>query len=159
VSPRALERRLHGAAETEALGRALGARLRCGDLLALRGELGAGKTTLVRGVAAGMGIDPAAVRSPTFALHHVYCGGAHTLHHLDAFRLGPGADLRTEVDLEALLVAGVVVVEWAEYLPLSDLTPAELRLEVAAPELRVAHLDGRAPAHLRRAFQTGMAAS
>jgi tRNA threonylcarbamoyladenosine biosynthesis protein TsaE len=159
MTRRALSRRLHGAAQTEALGRALGTRLRAGDLLALRGELGAGKTTLVRGVAAGMGIDPIDVRSPSFVLHHVYRGGVTPLHHLDAYRLGPGADLRGEVDLEGLLAEGVVVVEWAEYVPLGDLDVTEIHLEVAAPDVRVAHLGAGAPAHLHRAFQTEMAAS
>ena len=154
-----LRRKLHGAGETEALGRALGAELRPGDLLALRGELGAGKTTLVRGVAAGMGIDPEQVRSPTFVLHQVYSRDGAMLHHLDAYRLGAGADLRHEVDLDGLLEQGVVVVEWAEFVPLGDLNVVEIRLEVDAPDVRTAVLDASAPARLRRAFWTEVAAS
>lgn len=154
-----LRRTLHGAGETEALGRALGAQLRPGDLLALRGELGAGKTTLVRGIAAGMGIDPAHVRSPTFVLHHVYIRDGGTLHHLDAYRLGAGTDLRCEVDLEGLLEEGVVVVEWSEFVPVDDLNAIMVRLEVDAPDVRTAILDAFAPARVRLAFQTEVAAS
>jgi tRNA threonylcarbamoyladenosine biosynthesis protein TsaE len=155
----ALRRRLHGADETEALGRALGAELWPGDLLALRGELGAGKTTLVRGIAAGMGIDPAQVRSPTFVLHHVYSRDGAMLHHLDAYRLGAGTDLRREVDLEGLLDEGVVVVEWAEFVPVDDLNAITVRLEVDAPDVRTAALDASAPERVRVAFQAEVAAS
>lgn len=154
-----LRRRLHGVEETEALGSALGAQLRPGDLLALRGELGAGKTTLVRGIAAGMGIDPAQVRSPTFVLHHVYSRDGATLHHLDAYRLGAGTDLRREVDLEQLLEEGVVVVEWSEFVPVDDLNATMVQLEVDAPDVRTAILDASAPARIRMAFQTEVPAS
>ena len=58
--------------DTAALGTALGAALRQGDLVSLTGPLGAGKTVLVRGLAAGAGAEPGLVRSPTFVLHHVY---------------------------------------------------------------------------------------
>jgi tRNA threonylcarbamoyladenosine biosynthesis protein TsaE len=117
-------------ADTEALGRALGAALRPGDVLALDGDLGAGKTVLVRGLAAGVGADPAAVRSPTFVLHHVHRGGRVVLHHLDCYRLGPGADLDA-LDLDGMVEEGAVAVEWAEYAPaLVALAPARIRIEV-----------------------------
>ncbi len=116
--------------QTEALGRTLGAGLRVGDLLALHGDLGAGKTVLVRGLAAGLGADAEAVRSPTFVLHHVYRGGRAVLHHIDCYRLGPGADLDA-LDLETLLEQGAVAVEWAEYAPaLAGLHPVHVRLDV-----------------------------
>ena len=101
--------------DTLAFGERLGARLEAGDLILLSGQLGAGKTVLVRGIAAGMGIDPAAVRSPTFVLHHVYRAGARVLHHIDLYRLGPHADIRL-LDIDEMLESGgVVVVEWGEY--------------------------------------------
>lgn len=146
---------LRGAAATEALGRALGAALRVGDLLALEGELGAGKTTLVRGLAAGMGIDPADVHSPTFVLHHVYRGPRVTLHHLDAYRVGAGAALLAEVDIEELRAEGAVALEWAEFVPLDGSAgAARVRLEAPSPELRVARLGPDAPAHVLSAFPT-----
>lgn len=143
---------LAGEEATHALGHALGIVLRPGDLLALDGDLGAGKTTLVRGVAAGMGLDGRDVRSPTYVLHHVYRAGGITLHHVDAYRLGRGADLRGEIDLEALLADGVVAVEWAEYADLHGLGAVGLRLDAPEPASRVARLAPGAPARLVRAF-------
>jgi tRNA threonylcarbamoyladenosine biosynthesis protein TsaE len=138
-------------AETEALGRVLGAVLRPGDLLALDGDLGAGKTVLVRGLAAGVGADPAAVRSPTFVLHHVYRGGQVVLHHLDCYRLGPGADLDA-LDLDWLLDHGAVAVEWAEYAPrLVGAHAVHLRIEVLDHTRRRIALAGL-PAHLAAAL-------
>ncbi|MEQ8318103.1 MAG: tRNA (adenosine(37)-N6)-threonylcarbamoyltransferase complex ATPase subunit type 1 TsaE [Phycisphaerales bacterium] len=76
--------------ETEAWAAAFAATLAAGDLLALEGDLGAGKTTLVRGLAKGLGIDPGLVSSPTFALMNEYEGGRLTLVHIDAYRMtGP----------------------------------------------------------------------
>lgn len=110
-----LERDTRSEDETIALGAALGRVLRPGDVLALRGELGAGKTHFVRGVATGMGHDPGAVSSPTFVLVNEYeSRGAPPLVHVDAYRL------RSAADLDALgwdrLTEGscVVAVEWPE---------------------------------------------
>jgi tRNA threonylcarbamoyladenosine biosynthesis protein TsaE len=101
--------------DTLACGERLGTHLLPGDLILLSGQLGAGKTVLVRGIATGMGIDPAAVRSPTFVLHHVYRAGERVLHHIDLYRLGPHADIRL-LDIDDMLGSGgVVVVEWGEY--------------------------------------------
>lgn len=97
--------------ETMALGRRLGERLRPGDCLGLSGDLGAGKTTLTKGLVAGAGGDDD-VRSPTFLLHQVHPGRI-TLHHLDLYRLPQGTDLST-LGLEELLVDGAAVVEWSE---------------------------------------------
>ncbi|MFN2451466.1 MAG: tRNA (adenosine(37)-N6)-threonylcarbamoyltransferase complex ATPase subunit type 1 TsaE [Candidatus Dormibacteria bacterium] len=137
-------------ADTEAAGRRLGAALRRGDLLGLDGEVGAGKTALVRGVAAGLGLDPALVRSPTFALHHLY-RGAPTLHHLDCYRLGQGASLEV-LDLEGLLEDGVVAMEWAGYADLRPYAPVRLRLETLGPERRLLRLEPGAPGRLERAL-------
>src|SRR4029077_2956239 len=101
-----------------------------GDLILLSGELGAGKTVLVRGVATGMGMDPALVRSPTFVLHHVYRAGPRVLHHIDLYRLGPGADIRLlDVD-EMLESGGVVVVEWGEYADLLIETQVRIAVDI-----------------------------
>src|SRR5438093_1183269 len=74
------------AAETIAFGRALAGRLRAGDVVALSGELGAGKTCLVRGIAAGLGIAQN-VTSPTFTIIHEYRSGRLPLYHVDLYRL------------------------------------------------------------------------
>jgi len=100
-------------AETEAAGEQLGSRLQKGDLLLLEGDLGAGKTTFVRGVARGVG-SPAHVASPTFQLVRVYPGRIQ-LAHVDLYRLEASTEL-AELGLEELLDQGVVVVEWGNRL-------------------------------------------
>ena len=145
-----------GEAGTEAVGAALAAALEPGDLLALHGELGAGKTRLVRGLATGLGVRPEAVRSPTFVLHHVYRGGRIVLHHLDLYRLGEGADLRG-LDLESLLDGGAVAIEWAELGDLSALGPVHLTLEERGRERREIAIDPSAPARLLEAFGSPVA--
>lgn len=102
------------AAATEDLGRRLGARCRGGELIGLIGDLGAGKTCLARGIAAGLGVDPGSVVSPTFTLVAEYRGRL-PLVHVDLYRLEhPDADegwLR-----ECLFGPGVAVVEWFDRL-------------------------------------------
>ena len=99
--------------ETVRLGELIGSHLRGGDLVLLYGELGAGKTTFVRGLARGVGFR-GRVSSPTYALAHVYRGGRLTLHHLDLYRLKGGET--GELGLDELLADpfGVVVVEWPQ---------------------------------------------
>jgi tRNA threonylcarbamoyladenosine biosynthesis protein TsaE len=97
--------------ETEAAGEGLGRRLRLGDLVLLKGELGAGKTTFVRGIARGLG-SAALVASPTFQLVRIYPGRLQ-LAHVDLYRLEKGDDLR-DLGLDELLDAGAVVVEWGD---------------------------------------------
>lgn len=99
--------------QTRRLGMQLGALLESGDLLCLQGELGAGKTTLVQGIAAGWG-SPDAVTSPSYVLVNIYGrGGEQRLAHLDAYRLEGAAEAEA-LDLDALLEKGPMVVEWAE---------------------------------------------
>lgn len=86
-----------------------------GEVVLLCGELGAGKTTFVRGLARGLGADPEEVASPTFVLLTSYPGRL-TLHHADLYRLKGGGDER-ELGLEELPgIRGVLAVEWAERL-------------------------------------------
>jgi tRNA threonylcarbamoyladenosine biosynthesis protein TsaE len=106
-------------AETHAIGEALGRLVRPGDAVLLEGVLGAGKTGLVRGMAAGMGLDPGAVCSPTFVFVHEYRRrGGPGLVHVDAYRLG--AEEFETLGLDSLLGGpnpAVLVVEWADRLP------------------------------------------
>jgi tRNA threonylcarbamoyladenosine biosynthesis protein TsaE len=78
--------------ETQAIARELSATLRAGDVVLLSGDLGAGKTTFVRGLADGLGIDPREVSSPTFTLVHEYRGNGLTLYHADLYRLERAGD-------------------------------------------------------------------
>ena len=103
----------HNVADTEALGEAWGRDARSGLVVGLSGDLGAGKTQLVKGLACGLGIA-ARVHSPTFTLVNIYAGGRLTLFHLDLYRLEtPEQILAAGLD-EYLSPAGVTVVEWAE---------------------------------------------
>ncbi|WP_035848227.1 tRNA (adenosine(37)-N6)-threonylcarbamoyltransferase complex ATPase subunit type 1 TsaE [Kitasatospora azatica] len=97
------------------LGRRLAALLRAGDLVLLSGELGAGKTTLTRGLGAGLGVR-GAVTSPTFVIARVHPSlvGGPALVHVDAYRLGGGLDEMEDLDLDVSLPESVVVVEWGE---------------------------------------------
>lgn len=101
--------------DTRAIASALARDLAMGTVLLLSGDLGAGKTAFVRGLAEGLGIDPGEVTSPTFTLVHEYRGGRLPLIHVDLYRLDR-ADL-DEIGLDQDLAAtGVVAVEWAERL-------------------------------------------
>ena len=105
--------------DTQAFGRRLAAVLRAGDLLLLTGPLGAGKTALVQGLGAGLGVL-GAITSPTFVIARVHRpdparGGSVPLVHADAYRLGDAADPRAEIDdldLDASAEDAVTVVEW-----------------------------------------------
>ncbi|WP_405862893.1 tRNA (adenosine(37)-N6)-threonylcarbamoyltransferase complex ATPase subunit type 1 TsaE [Streptomyces sp. NBC_01515] len=97
------------------LGRRLAELLRAGDLVMLTGELGAGKTTLTRGLGEGLGVR-GAVTSPTFVIARVHpsLGEGPPLVHVDAYRLGGGLDDMEDLDLDVSLPESVIVVEWGE---------------------------------------------
>jgi len=117
-----------GAAAMEQFGRDLGARLRAGDLVVLTGPLGAGKTTLTRGIGEGLGVR-GPVQSPTFVLartHPSLVGGA-PLVHVDAYRLG-GAEELEDLDLD--FARSVVVVEWGAGL-LDDVSDSWLDIVIS----------------------------
>ena len=111
------------------LGRELAARLRAGDLVILTGPLGAGKTTLVQGIGAGLGVR-GPVTSPTFVIARVHpslAGSGPLLVHADAYRLGSFSEL-DDLDLDADMASAVTVVEWGEGLAEGL---AEDRLEIS----------------------------
>lgn len=104
------------AAATIAYGHTLAATLRRGDVLALSGDLGAGKTHFVKGLAAGLGAL-VSVTSPTFTLIHEYLGGRLPLYHFDLYRLDD-ADEALKIGLDEYLDGdGACVIEWAEKFP------------------------------------------
>ena len=101
--------------ETADVARELAAALKAGDVILLSGNLGAGKTAFVRGLASGLGIDPEDVSSPTFTLVHEYRGGRLTLYHADLYRLERIAT--EDIGLEEMGVAdGVLAIEWPDRL-------------------------------------------
>ena len=100
---------------TAEIARALARTLQPGAVLLLSGQLGAGKTAFVRGLAAGLGIDPDEVSSPTFTLVHEYRGGRLILYHADLYRLDKTA--AEDLGLEERAVAdGVLAIEWPDRL-------------------------------------------
>lgn len=112
AASRALMIRTSSPQQTEALGRALGALLRAGDVVALSGELGAGKTIFTRGIAEGAGAT-GHIASPTFTFIREYHGPV-TMFHADLYRLEEPAQLE-DIGLDEILDAGgIVVIEWAE---------------------------------------------
>jgi tRNA threonylcarbamoyladenosine biosynthesis protein TsaE len=130
---------------TRKLGRKLGAALAEGDFVALTGELGAGKTLLVKAIAEGAGI-PEAASSPTFALVNVYRGGRVALQHLDLYRLSGPAELFALGFDDLLKEPAATVCEWAdkarEALPADRL---EIALEHAGPKSRKARFTATGP--------------
>lgn len=99
--------------ETVSLGKKIGEALQTGDVLVLTGDLGAGKTQLTKGIAAGLGID-ADVTSPTFTIEMVYEGGRLPLYHFDLYRLDDPDQLEDIGLYDALGSDGVCVIEWGE---------------------------------------------
>jgi tRNA threonylcarbamoyladenosine biosynthesis protein TsaE len=124
----------HSAEETEALGAQLAAGLAPGDVVVLSGEVGAGKTTLIRGACRALGIE-GPITSPTFTIGHRYAGGRVPVSHLDLYRLGGLAGEDPALLDDYLGAETVAFVEW----------PA-----VAAPELA-----GRSPIEVRLAHGGG----
>jgi tRNA threonylcarbamoyladenosine biosynthesis protein TsaE len=123
----------HSPQETYSLGKCLGERLRPGDVVALTGELGAGKTYLAQGIARGLGVPEGyAVTSPTFTIINEYPGRL-TLYHMDMYRLSGIKDLDDIGDNDLFSNNGVVVVEWAEKI--GEILPAETLF------IRLAYLD------------------
>ena len=116
----------HSEADTEAIGRAIGLAGRAGDLVGLVGQLGAGKTRLVKGIAWGLAVaEKSEVRSPTFVIIREHTGRLR-FFHVDAYRLSGPAELWSLGLEEMLSQAGLIVVEWAERvadsLPIDRLT-------------------------------------
>jgi len=122
----------HSQEETADVGRKLAPALTAGSVLLLIGDLGAGKTALVRGLAEGLGVLPEDVSSPTFTLMQEYRGGRLPLLHVDLYRLNDSREI-DELGLDELGQDGVLAIEWAEKLP---------RSVDGSIEIRIAHGDG-----------------
>jgi tRNA threonylcarbamoyladenosine biosynthesis protein TsaE len=118
--------------ETFEAGRRVGERLRGGEILLLSGTLGAGKTVFTKGLAAGLGLDPAEVSSPSFTLVNRHGEGRLVLYHLDLYRLAEGPAAAHAVELEELLAdeRAVIVIEWAERMGRYRLPPTTWRVRI-----------------------------
>jgi len=134
----------HSPAQTEALGESFGRAARSGLVLGLSGELGAGKTRFVMGLARGLDIS-SRVHSPTFTLANEYGGGRLKLFHLDLYRLETPAQILAAGLEEFLQPDGVTVIEWAERLYALRLAIGALkkvRIEIAGDtERKISHDD------------------
>ena len=108
---------LRGPEGTRALGERIAALLRPGDFVGLSGELGAGKTSLVRAICEALGVAPDRIASPTFAIVHPYEGGRLPVWHADLYRLGGEDELFETGFFDLREGGGVLLVEWIERIP------------------------------------------
>lgn len=133
------------------LGYTLGRLLEPGDILALRGELGAGKTLFVRGLAQGLGIPPQTrVTSPTFTIINEYCGRLR-LFHLDLYRIGGPEELETLPWEESLFGSGVAAIEWPERIdPLLPTERIEIEIRITGDESREILINAHGESSLAR---------
>lgn len=126
-------------AETSAAGETLGRELRPGDVVLLYGDLGAGKTAFVRGMARGVGANPDEVSSPTFTLVQEYAAPSVTLYHVDLYRLEP-AEI-DDLGLDDLVSGdGIVAIEWAERWRGRPDDVTEVRIESDGEDGRHIHI-------------------
>jgi len=130
----------HSPAETEALGESWGRVITNGTVVALSGDLGAGKTQLVRGLARGLGVT-ARVHSPTFTLVNEYSGGRLRLFHLDLYRLETAEQIHGAGLEEFLRPDGVAVIEWAERMIGRHATTSIQQPPYAGPRVRRVSLE------------------
>jgi len=124
----------HSESETAAVGRDLAPTLEAGSVVLLVGDLGAGKTAFVRGLAQGLGISPDEVSSPTFTLMQEYRGGRVPLVHVDLYRLDDPREIE-DLGLDELGETCVLAIEWAEKLP-RPLAGTEVRIEHRTDDAR-----------------------
>jgi tRNA threonylcarbamoyladenosine biosynthesis protein TsaE len=106
-----------------------------GTVLLLRGDLGAGKTAFVRGLATGLGVEADEVSSPTFTLVHEYRSGRLPLYHADLYRLSAGATLE-DLGLDELAQDGVLAIEWPERLARAIPGAATLQFTIREDDVR-----------------------
>jgi tRNA threonylcarbamoyladenosine biosynthesis protein TsaE len=150
----------HGPDETLALGRYLGNLVEVGDVVALIGDLGAGKTCLVKGIARGLDVPESSyVRSPSFMILNMYPGRC-TLHHLDLYRIHSPVELEDLGYREIFYGEGVTVIEWADKI--ESLLPEEhlrVRLDFQGDTGRVITLVGMGNRYRERweAFHASLA--
>ena len=120
----------------------MAAELQAGDILLVSGNLGAGKTAFVRGLAEGLGIEPQDVSSPTFTIVHEYRGGRLTLYHVDLYRLDRTA--AEDLGLEEMGVRnGVLAIEWPDRLTYRLPAARTITIAIVDETTRTISIDGR----------------
>jgi tRNA threonylcarbamoyladenosine biosynthesis protein TsaE len=125
----------HSESETSDVGRQLARTLAPGSVILLVGDLGAGKTAFVRGLAEGLGVAAEDVSSPTFTLMQEYRGGRVPLIHVDLYRLNDPREI-DDLGLEELGLDSVLAIEWAEKLPRPIPNAVEVRIEHGDGDVR-----------------------
>jgi tRNA threonylcarbamoyladenosine biosynthesis protein TsaE len=148
------------AGATRALGEELGRRLRPGDVVALVGDLGAGKTQLIRGACAGAGVPDAEVSSPSFAIVATYHGRRLPVHHADLYRIGDEDELYGTGFGDLVGGEGALLVEWADRIP-GALPEERVTLTLAHDEARpnVRHVGIEGVGERHAALARGVAGS
>jgi tRNA threonylcarbamoyladenosine biosynthesis protein TsaE len=147
----------HSPEDTEALGECLGRSAEGGELIGLVGELGAGKTCFVRGLARGLGIDPERVHSPSFTIVTEYPGGRLPLAHVDLYRL-ERPDEEAPFLRDVLYGEGVAAVEWFDRLrPAAEEEVLLVTLDFAPGIGRAIRLEARGARHGRLLERAGAA--
>jgi len=132
-----------GPEETERVARTLGLLLRAGDAIGLVGDLGAGKTRFVRGLARGLGLpDHVRVTSPTFTILNHLRGGRLPLYHADLYRIAGAAEL-DQIGLDELWGDGVMAVEWCDRFPVLPADHLLVRLRITGEAERALDAEGR----------------
>ena len=131
----------HSAEETTDLGRQLAAELKPGSVVLLRGDLGAGKTTLVKGIAEGFkAAEAEAVTSPTFTLIHEYRGPEVTLYHIDLYRIDTQRELDTLALDDLMEPNTILLIEWGEkFERFAKERDVEIAIEHLGADERVIH--------------------
>jgi len=128
--------------DTEAFGRRLASRLEPGSVIALSGGLGAGKTCLVKGIAAALGIDEN-ITSPTYNIINEYQLNGCSLFHIDAYRLNGDEDFASTGAGECFSAGGITIIEWSERIPGSIPAGAiDIEIEISGPQSRIFRLQG-----------------
>ena len=130
--------------ETLQIGEKIGQKIHPPRVILLYGELGSGKTVLVRGLAQGLGVkDPTLVRSPSFTLVNQYTGAEGTIYHIDFYRLEGPKDFFS-IGLEEILASySIIIIEWAEKLLLEPENPLRIRIRPNAdPDARRLEIEG-----------------
>jgi tRNA threonylcarbamoyladenosine biosynthesis protein TsaE len=127
--------------ETRNVATELAGRLTPGAVILLHGDLGAGKTAFVRGLAEGLGVSDDPVSSPTFTLVHEYTGGRVPLYHADLYRLPDGASL-DDLGLDEVAEEGVLAIEWPERLARDIPGSIDVRIDIVSDTGRLITIDG-----------------
>jgi tRNA threonylcarbamoyladenosine biosynthesis protein TsaE len=130
----------HSEEETAGVGRDLGLTLDAESVVLLYGDLGAGKTAFVRGLAEGLSVSPADVTSPTFTLIQEYRGGRLPLLHVDLYRLDDPREI-DELGLDELGIGAVLAIEWAEKLPNGGQDAISVRITTGDGDTRTIEID------------------